>query len=158
MTHAERAARRAGRQRARYGPRVALDPADLPAAATAFLTERHLATLTTPRADGGPHVVPVGFTWDPAARLARVISSRGSVKVRNVQAADDGAQVALCQVDGRHWLTLEGRARVSADPDAVREAERRYAERYRQPRPNPERVVILIEVDRILGNAPAPPA
>ena len=138
---------------------MALDPADLPAAATAFLTERHLATLTTPRPDGGPHVVPVGFTWDPEHRLARVISSRGSVKVRNVR-ADDGtaARVALCQVDGRHWLTLEGTARVSEAPDDVAEAERRYAERYRQPRPNPERVVILVEVDRILGNAPAPPA
>ena len=153
---------------------MALDPADLPEPVTAFLTERHLATLTTPRPDGGPHVVPVGFTWDPQARLARVISSRGSVKVRNVQAAADGAgsgdagsgdagsgdagaRVALCQVDGRHWLTLEGRARVSADPDDVREAERRYAGRYREPRPNPERVVILIEVDRILGHAPAPP-
>ena len=29
-----------------------------------FLTERHLATLTTLRRDGSPHVVPVGFTYD----------------------------------------------------------------------------------------------
>ena len=29
-----------------------------------FLTERHLATLTTLRPDGTPHVVPVGFTYD----------------------------------------------------------------------------------------------
>lgn len=27
-----------------------------------FLTERHLAVLTTLRADGTPHSVPVGFT------------------------------------------------------------------------------------------------
>lgn len=140
---------------------MALDPADLPAHVTAFLTERHLATLTTPRPDGTPHVVPVGFTWDAGARLARVICSGGSVKARNVRSADgaggpDGARVAVCQFEGRYWLTLEGRARVSADPDDVREAERRYAERYREPRPNPERVVILIEVDRILGSPPSP--
>ncbi|CAN5181174.1 hypothetical protein BH24ACT1_BH24ACT1_05600 [soil metagenome] len=30
-----------------------------------FLGESHLATLTTLRADGTPHVVPVGFTFDP---------------------------------------------------------------------------------------------
>jgi F420H(2)-dependent biliverdin reductase len=164
MTYDERAAGRARRSRPRYRADVALDPADLPDPVTAFLTERHLATLTTPRPDGGPHVVPVGFTWDPQARLVRVISSRGSVKVRNVLAAAaegggggaGGARVAVCQVDGRRWLTLEGRARVSTEADDVREAERRYGERYRQPRPNPERIVILVEVDRVLGSVTAP--
>ena len=38
------------------------DGSDLPAEVTAFLTERHCATLTTLRPDGTPHVVPVGFT------------------------------------------------------------------------------------------------
>ena len=33
--------------------------------ALAFLTERHLAMLTTLRADNSPHVVAVGFTFDP---------------------------------------------------------------------------------------------
>src|SRR5690606_37891896 len=37
-----------------------------------FVTERHLATLTTLRPDGTPHVVPVGFTWDPAAGVLRI--------------------------------------------------------------------------------------
>ena len=39
-----------------------------------FLSERHLATLTTLRPDGTPHVVAVGFTWDPEAQLIRVIA------------------------------------------------------------------------------------
>jgi pyridoxamine 5'-phosphate oxidase family protein len=30
----------------------------------AFVTERHLATLTTLRADGTPHVVPVGWRYN----------------------------------------------------------------------------------------------
>lgn len=43
--------------------------------------------------------------------------------------------------------------RVLTDDDAVREAERRYGLRYRVPTPNPERIVVAIEVDRVLGSA-----
>jgi PPOX class probable F420-dependent enzyme len=119
----------------------------------AFCAERHLATLTTLRADGTPHVVPVGVTLDPAAGLARVITSGASRKARQVAAAGPaGAPVAVCHVDGRRWLTIEGRAVLRSDPAAVAEAERRYAERYRTPRPNPERVVIEISVTRLLGS------
>ncbi|SCL56921.1 PPOX class probable F420-dependent enzyme [Micromonospora citrea] len=119
----------------------------------AFCRERHLATLTTVRADGTPHVVPVGVTFDAAAGLARVITSGTSRKARQVAAAGSGgAPVAVCQVDGRRWLTIEGRAVVRTDRAAVAEAERRYADRYRTPRPNPERVVIEIAVTRLLGS------
>jgi F420H(2)-dependent biliverdin reductase len=116
-----------------------------------FLTERHLATLTTLRGDGSPHVVPVGVTYDPATRTARVITSGTSAKVRHVRAGQ--RRVAVCQVDGRRWLTLEGTAVVRDDAAAVADAVERYARRYRQPRVNPLRVVIEISVDRILGNA-----
>jgi F420H(2)-dependent biliverdin reductase len=116
-----------------------------------FLTERHLATLTTLRGDGSPHVVPVGVTYDPATRTARVITSGTSAKVRHVRAGQQ--RVAVCQVDGRRWLTLEGTAVVRDDAAAVADAVERYARRYRQPRVNPLRVVIEISVDRILGNA-----
>ncbi|GAB2699290.1 pyridoxamine 5'-phosphate oxidase family protein [Thalassiella azotivora] len=123
-------------------------PAALPDAVTAMLTERHLATLTTLRADGRPHVVPVGFTWDPDGHLARVITSGTSVKARN---AARGGRAALCQVDGRRWLTLEGTTRVLTDAQDVRDAEDRYARRYRTPRPNPRRVVLALTVDRVTG-------
>jgi hypothetical protein len=46
---------------------------------------------------------------------------------------------------------LEGPAVVRDDVESVREAERRYALRYRQPRVNPERVVIEIQVKRVTG-------
>jgi PPOX class probable F420-dependent enzyme len=116
-----------------------------------FLTERHLGTLTTLRPDGTPHVVPVGFTFDAASHTARVITSGTSAKARHVRGGS--ARVAVCQVDGRRWTTLEGTAVVRDDADAVRDAEARYARRYRQPRENPARVVLEISVDRILGNA-----
>ena len=119
-----------------------------------FWTERHLATLTTLRPDGTPHVVPVGVTLDAAASVARVICSGDSAKARHVKAAGEaGLPVAVCQVDGRRWSTLEGRAVVRDAPADVREAERRYARRYRQPRENPRRVVLEITVTRVLGNA-----
>jgi len=119
----------------------------------AFWSERHLCTLTTVRADGRPHVVPVGATLDAEAGLVRVIASGSSLKVRQIVAAGAlGAPVAVCQVDGRRWATAEGVATVSGDPVEVAEAERRYALRYREPRPNPERVVVLIRLDRMLGN------
>jgi hypothetical protein len=73
--------------------------------------------------------------------------------VRNVLAAGPrGLRVAVCQIDGRRWSTLEGRAVVRDDPGSVAEAERRYAARYRTPRLNPARVVIEIAVTRVLGN------
>ncbi|MFD7135281.1 pyridoxamine 5'-phosphate oxidase family protein [Streptomyces sp. NPDC059894] len=123
------------------------------AAYLAFWRERHLCTLTTPRPDGSPHMVPVGVTYDPEARTARVITDGASVKAANVRAAGpEGARVAVCQVDGRRWATLEGRAFVRADPERVAEAERRYAERYgHAPRPNPTRVVIEIELSGAMG-------
>ncbi|MGI5217724.1 pyridoxamine 5'-phosphate oxidase family protein [Nocardia sp. CA-290969] len=120
---------------------------ELTSAAAEFLTERHLATLTTLRADGTPHVVPVGFTWDGDAGLVRVITSGGSVKARNARRS---GYAAVGQVDGRRWLTLEGPVSVLDEPEQVREAERRYAERYRTPRENPARVVLAIEVRRVL--------
>ena len=53
--------------------------------ALAFLTERHLAMLTTLRADSSPHVVAVGFTFDPKTHIARVITSGGSQKAVNAE-------------------------------------------------------------------------
>jgi F420H(2)-dependent biliverdin reductase len=117
-----------------------------------FWTERHLCTLTTVRSDGTPHVVPVGVTLDHEAWIARVICSGGSHKARQVRAAGaGGAAVAVCQVDGRRWSTLEGRAVIRDEPEQVEDAVRRYAARYRQPRVNPERVVIEITVTKVLG-------
>ncbi|HYP46126.1 MAG TPA: pyridoxamine 5'-phosphate oxidase family protein [Propionibacteriaceae bacterium] len=129
---------------------MSLDLAELEDTVLTFLTERHLATLTNVRANGVPHVVPVGFTYEPETQLARVITSGDSVKARLAGRA--GAVGALCQVDRARWLTLSGRLRVDRDPEVVADAERRYAERYRTPRVNPLRVVLVMEVDRILGH------
>lgn len=119
----------------------------------AFWTERHLCTLSTVRPSGSPHVTPVGVTLDADAGMARVICSRTSRKARNVLAAgDDGAPVTVCQMEGRRWSALEGRAFVREDAESVADAEHRYAQRYRIPRPNAQRVVIEIRITRALGS------
>ncbi len=117
---------------------------------TAFLTERHLATLTTLRADGSPHVVAVGFSYDAGAGVARVITFAPSVKARN---AARGGRAAVSQVDGGRWLTLEGVVRLVTDADGIAAAVAGYAVRYRQPHERPDRVAIEIAVDRVLGRA-----
>ena len=120
---------------------------DFPPSLLEVWTERHLCTLTTLRADGRPHVVPVGVALDLDERCAWVITSGTSRKA--LQTAAD-PRVAACQVDGARWSTLEGRAQVRTDEAAVRRAEERYAARYRVPRPNPARVALRIEVERFL--------
>jgi PPOX class probable F420-dependent enzyme len=133
--------------------RMGYDAAALPDDVLAFLVDRHLATLTTLRPNGSPHVVAVGFAYDPENRLVRVITGGGSRKVANIRAAGDSARAVVCQVDGARWLSLEGQARVSDDSDEVAEAVRRYSLRYHPPRENPGRVAIEIAVDRVLGRA-----
>lgn len=128
---------------------MALDLDDPGDAALAFLAERHLATLTTLRADGSPHVVAVGFSYDHPARQVRVITFAGSQKARN---ADRGGRAAVCQVDGGRWLTLEGAVRLATDEADVAAAVAGYAARYRQPSERPDRVAIEIAVDRMLGH------
>jgi PPOX class probable F420-dependent enzyme len=125
-------------------------PADLTPDAQAFLAERHLGTLSTIRPDGTLHVCAIGFTWDAAAGLVRVITREGSRKVRNVDAT---GRAAVAQVDGGRWLSLEGPAKVVRHADAVAGAVARYTARYQEPRPNPERVAIEITVARVLGRA-----
>jgi F420H(2)-dependent biliverdin reductase len=117
-----------------------------------FWTERHLCVLSTVRADGTVHATPVGATLDVDAGLLRVICSGTSYKARAIRRLGE-ASVAVTQVDGRRWSTLEGRAVVTSDPARVTDAENRYAKRYKQPRPNPQRVVIEITITKALGNA-----
>src|SRR6478735_5922506 len=127
---------------------MSLDLDALPTEVVDFLTERHLATLTTLRRDGSPHVVPVGFSYDAATGVVRVITFASSVKARH---AARGGRAAVAQVDGRRWVTLEGVARLVTDDEGVAAAVAGYAARYRQPRTRADRVAIEISVDRVMG-------
>jgi PPOX class probable F420-dependent enzyme len=113
-----------------------------------FVSDYHLATLSTIGRNGGIHVVAVGYTVDEG--IIRIITSDGSQKVRNIE-RDERATVA--QVSGPQWLSIAGAAVIERDVTAVEHAVALYARRYRQPRVNPRRVVIRLAPDRVLGSA-----
>lgn len=119
----------------------------LTAAGRVFVTERHLAILSTPSVGGRIHSVPVGFTLENG--LLRIITSDGTQKVRNIERA---GHATVAQVDGRQWISLDGAARIERAPDAVAHAVELYASRYRQPGVNPLRVVIEITVTGVLAS------
>ena len=110
-----------------------------------FLAERHLATLVTQRADGSPHAVAVGFTVN--GPRVRVITVAPSVKARN---AARGGRASVTQIDGPRWVTLEGAVRLLTDEVSVAEGVAAYAQRYRQPKERTDRVVVEIDVDRVM--------
>lgn len=124
--------------------------ADLTESELVFLADRHLGTLTTMRADGSPHVIAIAFVYDADEGLARIITSDNTQKVRNVER---DPRVAVSQVDGPRWLTLEGNGVVARDPDRVSAAVAAFESRYRPARDNPNRVAIELEVTRIMGRA-----
>lgn len=114
----------------------------------AFVTERHLATLSTHGRNGRIHVVAVGFTYRDG--IARIITSRESQKVLNVRR---NGTATVGQVDGARWLSLGGPASIEEEPEAVQHAVELYSERYRTPRANPLRVAIRIDIDFVLGSS-----
>jgi PPOX class probable F420-dependent enzyme len=130
-----------------------MKPSDITPEMVQFLRERHLATLTTLRQDGSPHVVAVGFSYDVEQQRARVITFSTSQKAKNALL---GGRAAVSQVDGGRWLTLEGVAHLvtrETDPDEVQRAVTGYAARYQEPKERDNRVAVIIEVDRIMGRA-----
>jgi len=112
-----------------------------------FVTDRHLAILSTPGRDGRIHSVPVGFTWRDG--LVRIICSDATQKVRNIER---GGHATVAQVEGIRWISFSGPARIDRDPDAIALAVELYAARYRRPGENPLRVVIEIAADRVLAS------
>jgi PPOX class probable F420-dependent enzyme len=114
-----------------------------------FWRERHLCSVATLRSDGSPHVVPMGIALGPDADVAWGITSGTSRKVAHLR---HDPRIAVNQVDGRRWSTIEGTAEVLDDTASVEEAVRRYAGRYRQPRENPTRVALRITLTKVIGN------
>jgi PPOX class probable F420-dependent enzyme len=127
---------------------MAFDPSALTPEMIEFVERRHLASLTTLRADGSPHVVPVGFSYDPETQRVRIITSPTNQKARN---AARGGVGLVCQVDGGQWLTLEGRCELRTDDESVAECARRYEARYGHPPRRPGWASLEIVVSRCFG-------
>lgn len=88
--------------------------------------------------------------WTLADGAVRIITNDTSQKVRNIER---DARATVAQLSGAQWLSIAGRAVIERDPDAVARAVALYAARYRQPGENPQRVVIRIEPEQVLGSA-----
>lgn len=116
----------------------------------AFLTARHLGTLTTLRPDGTPHVSAMAFAYEGTPHRVLMITREGSVKVRNI---DRHGYAAIAQVDGPRWLALEGPARVLRDEAGIADAVDAFERRYRPASPRVDRVGIQIDVTRVMGRA-----
>jgi len=98
--------------------------------------------------------VPVAPVPEPSSGLLWILTSATSVKARNVRAGNGAGRVSLCEVEGPHWVTVEGRAEFVDDAEVRADAELRYAVRFRAPRVNPLRVVILVRMTRVMGHLP----
>ena len=129
---------------------MSFQSSDLSESQLEFIRENHLATLTTLRADGSPHVVPVGFTFDADNNIVRVITFAKSMKARH---AAQGGRAVVSQVDRGRWMTFEGTVRLRTEADIVAKAVEAYAGRYRQPKVREDRVVVEITVDKVMGRA-----
>ncbi|MER5772418.1 PPOX class F420-dependent oxidoreductase [Streptomyces sp. NPDC001985] len=95
----------------------------------AFVSEgTRTAKLSTVRADGSPHIAPVWFLLDGDELVLN--TGKESVKGRNL--IRDG-RVAICVDDEQppfSFVTLQGQAEVSEDPEQARHWATRIAERY----------------------------
>ncbi|GGY32028.1 PPOX class F420-dependent oxidoreductase [Streptomyces djakartensis] len=114
--------------------------------------------LSTVRADGSPHVVPVWFLLDGDEVVFN--TGKDSVKGRNL--ARDG-RVALCVDDDRppySFVVVRGRARLVEDLDEVRHWATRIGARYMgEERAEefgarngvPGELLVRVTVDRVLA-------
>lgn len=92
-----------------------------------------LAHIALTRYDGRPHVTPVCFILD-GDELAFVLSP-GSVKGKSL---DHDRRIAVCVSDERQpysFVTLEGEAQISAEPDRVKHIGEGIAKRYYPSQP-----------------------
>ncbi len=83
----------------------------------AFLSEgRRTAKVATVRADGSPHVVPVGFVLDGDDWV--FMTSADSVKGRNLR-RDPRVSMCVDEIDPHAFVTVTGIAALSEEPAAL---------------------------------------
>ncbi|MGE0878300.1 MAG: pyridoxamine 5'-phosphate oxidase family protein [Acidimicrobiia bacterium] len=125
---------------------MAFAPEELNDEAIEFLTKpRVIAAFVTTKDASRPHAANVGYTYEHATRKVRIVTQPGSQKTLNVER---GSRGILNQIDGMHWLQLEGPARVLDDPAAIADAYERFAARYGRVHDGATLVVIEIDVDQ----------
>ncbi len=96
-------------------PPLVLDPADpVHADVLERLATDHIGWLTTVRADGSPHAVPVWFLWHDGLLL--VMSEPRTAKVTNVRRGSPALLHLHTRADGNGVVVLSGPSVVSDRP------------------------------------------
>lgn len=89
-----------------------LDPSDeVHARSIARLESEQIAWITSIRANGFPHAVPVWFLWLDGEVL--ILSEPGTVKVRNIRANPRVLVHLEAGESGEELTVLQGRAQIS---------------------------------------------
>ena len=78
-----------------------------------YLSEPHVALLTSVRANGRPHVAPVWFAWQEGRVL--VMTGASSVKARNLRGNPSVTLSVASDSRPYQYVSLEGDANLSQD-------------------------------------------
>jgi len=103
---------------------------DLPQVYLDFLSVPRLASMAFALPDDRIHQTPVKMALEVESGIAVVLTSSRSVKARRISNAGRQVRVALNEHSSTLWVTLEGPATVSAEPDRVDWARGVYASRF----------------------------
>ncbi|GAA3968580.1 TIGR03618 family F420-dependent PPOX class oxidoreductase [Actinomadura viridis] len=135
-----------------------------------LLSEHLFGALATNNSGGHPQLSTVLYQWDPAERVARVSSTAGRLKVRQLR-RDPRAALYLSTRDHTTYVVAEATAEIAATTEpgdaagrellamtpGIDDPEEREAFLRRQV--DEERVVIRLRVHRLYGMAlDLPPA
>jgi len=120
-----------------------------------LLTSKALANVATLGPGGEPQVNPVWFDWD--GTHLRFSNTTARQKYRNVQRDPRVAVLIVDPANPLRYLEIRGRvAAVEPDPDLdfISRMSKKYidVDRYPWHRPGDERVVIVIQPERMLYN------
>ncbi|RZU66018.1 PPOX class probable F420-dependent enzyme [Microterricola gilva] len=97
---------------------IRLDPADeVQGRAIARLERERIGWLTSMRANGFPHAVPIWFLWHDDELI--VLSEPGAVKVRNIRGNPKVLLHLEAGANGDELTVLQGIAEISPDPTAA---------------------------------------
>ena len=77
-----------------------------------LLGEQQFAVLATNRKNGHPHLSTVVYAWDPAERVARISTTDGRAKVRQLR-NDPRAALHASSADHMAFAVVEGTAELS---------------------------------------------
>ena len=128
---------------------MARDPHDLGPEVLAFLTERHLATLTTLRADGSPHATVV---WvDGEGDLVRINITTTRAKYRHLRRDARVAVLVVDRGDPYRWLAVDGHAELTEEGAEahIHGLSRKYFGRDYVLPPGERRVLVRVRPERV---------